>query len=205
MYLNLTTAEVMAELGGEGREFDLNLLHIESETVSLADAVESLNLHQFLRHVQIPRRDSKTDDMPKLFGCLKRRGVRRIHRLDVDEDILFPHSDQVISEAISGLEFDEFNWRKTDMSLALLRDHRFTCKVELYSSGNHAVLPLVESPETVDAYIKEFESSLSQTKDPCALDVRHLSPSAKRECTTWSAVLSTAKENTLNHLEIFSN
>lgn len=145
MYRHLATADIMAELGGEGREFDLNFTDFErgndyQTSASLSHVVEHLNLHQSLRYVLIPRRDSRTDDIPKLFDCLKRRGVRRIIRLEVDEDILFPHSDEVIAEAIAGLEIVEFNWRKTDMSLALLREHSRTRKVHLHSSGNHAVL-----------------------------------------------------------------
>ncbi|KAK4151165.1 hypothetical protein C8A00DRAFT_17418, partial [Chaetomidium leptoderma] len=75
------------------------------------------------------------------------KGVQRIERLEVDEHVYHPHSDEAIGQAIQGLEIERFDWRKTDMAVTILHGMSSTRVLHLYSSGNDAVLRSWSAPD----------------------------------------------------------
>ncbi|KAF2966988.1 hypothetical protein GQX73_g6566 [Xylaria multiplex] len=129
-------------------EFDLDLLELDSNNLSLSLAsrpldmvISRLKLRPYLRYVLIPQRSPETLQIKKVFECLYQSGVTRIRRLVVDEDITYPHNDDDIVKEIKRFQVEELDWRKTDMcSTVLQRAAPNLRAVHLYSSGNNAVL-----------------------------------------------------------------
>ncbi len=128
-------------------EFDLDFFELgnDSESSNSRGTVESilklLRLPSYAMNVCIPRCSPDTAAMSGIFQRLRAQGVTRIKRLDVDEDIDRPHSDEAVTEALQGFKIEELSWRKTDICSSVLKTAAPTIKkVHLYSSGNHAVL-----------------------------------------------------------------
>jgi hypothetical protein len=99
-------------------EFDLDLLELREDEESsssrprpLVRVVKQLTLRSHMRCVWIPQRNQKTAQIAELFQYLRRKGVVRIMRLEVDEDISQPHSDEVIIHAIKDFEIEELDWK----------------------------------------------------------------------------------------------
>jgi len=133
------------------REIDLDLVElgnigdrIKEEDVEAM--IGNLALEQVLRFVRIPQfQNSKDDEGERDFGFifdrLRAKGVTRIIRLEVDEQIDWAHSDTAIIRTIQGFQIDELDWRKTDLSSnVLFKGVPNVQTLCLYSSGNYAVL-----------------------------------------------------------------
>ncbi|KAI0886865.1 uncharacterized protein GGS22DRAFT_158885 [Annulohypoxylon maeteangense] len=117
--------------------------------------IETLNFEDILQYVRIPQHPfhishSPGDDMKlkgsgrrdfvPIFDTLKRKGVKKIHKLVVDDDDTCLHQDDVI-ERLDEFEIEDFDWVKIDLSSTVLKKavpHARTLR--LSSSGNHSVL-----------------------------------------------------------------
>jgi hypothetical protein len=149
------------------REIHLDLREVQISAPSSADDdlvnfIRKLEFEDILQYVQIPRHPfhrrgasrSPADanetkpgedgvgrrDFRRIFEVLKKKGVRKIIRLIVDDDDACLHQDDVIEE-LGMFEIEEFQWTKMDMSSVVLR-HAVSRvrKLRLFSSGNHSVL-----------------------------------------------------------------
>lgn len=155
------------------KEIHMDLCEIQisapsSKKEDLLNFIEDLQFENILQYVQIPRHpfrssatsrqaldaaDSKPSkqgtgrrDFESIFDTLKKKGVRKILRLMVDDDDACLHQDEVIEKLGLGdtdkcFEIEDFQWRKMDMSSIVLRHaapHART--LHLFSSGNHSVL-----------------------------------------------------------------
>jgi len=79
-------------------------------------------------------------DFQMIFAGLKRKGVKKIIRLVVDDDAETPHSDEVIEE-LSCFEIEEWDWRRIDLCSERIKIAAPRVRtLSLYSSGNSAVL-----------------------------------------------------------------
>jgi hypothetical protein len=80
-------------------------------------------------------------DMIFLFDFLRRKNVKRVIRVIVDDRLDPPHSDEAIEKALGGLKVEIWDWRKHDLCtetiITAAPDTREVC---LYWSGNNAVL-----------------------------------------------------------------
>jgi len=127
-------------------EIDLDLAELAitgkaDESLRVVRSIlDKLKLHSYLRNVWIPRCNPDEGVVSHIFELLHCSGVKRIMHLDVDEDINRPHSDKVIIEALAGHYIEELSWKKTDMCSSILTSAPTIQSVQLYSSGNHAVL-----------------------------------------------------------------
>ncbi len=140
-----------------GTEFDLDLVELGDAKAPLSDDRISkillpLRLEKYLRCVWIPYCRYNTPSE----GCLQRifhflretKKVRRIMRLEVNEDMDHPHSDDAIVKSIKGFEIEELDWKKTDMcSSVIVRAIPEVKILRLYSSGNNAVLRSWSAPD----------------------------------------------------------
>ncbi|KAI0538330.1 hypothetical protein GGR58DRAFT_308969 [Xylaria digitata] len=140
-------------------------------------------------------------------------------RLEVDEDITYPHGDDDIVKELERFQIEELDWRKTDMCSTILQRAAPKLRtVYLYSSGNNAVLrswsaedglpalrklekifvsvlPLVESMETVRNYITQFQGrvidQLAKDRDwAVETHVTFIEPRTGHEVTTWSKTMA---------------
>ncbi len=118
-------------------------------------------------------------DMVFLFNFLRKKGVKRIIRVIVD-DILDPaHSDEAIEKALGGLKVEVWDWRKIDLCtetiLAAAPDAR---EVFLYWSSNNAVLRGWSEPGGLNL-LKKLEKVYLHVEQVRTLPIYCL-------CRTWS-------------------
>lgn len=80
-------------------------------------------------------------DMIAIFNFLRRKGVKRVVRIIVDDKVSPAHIDEAIERAVGGLNVEIWDWQKIDLCsetiLTAAPDVREVC---LYWSGNNAVL-----------------------------------------------------------------
>ncbi|KAI0531583.1 hypothetical protein GGR58DRAFT_229212 [Xylaria digitata] len=155
---------------GSEREIHLDLRELQRSASSSATKddllafIDGLRFESILQYVQIPQypfrirrapsRSSTADvteakhektgtgrkDFADIFDVLKKKDVRKIHRLVVDDDDTCLHEDETI-ERLSHFEIEEFQWKKLDLSSSVLRHAvPYVRTLRLFSSGNHSVL-----------------------------------------------------------------
>lgn len=77
----------------------------------------------------------------EIFEWLRRRNVKEVLRIIVEDDLDNPHSDEVIVTAIKGLGVEVWDWKKYDICSETIREAAPDVQVvHLYTSGNNAVL-----------------------------------------------------------------
>jgi hypothetical protein len=183
MYRSLNLDELRGTVKDDQGEFEVDLEALRHRDISdsselppraLDTIVEHLKLRKYLKAVRLPQRNPETGQIQPLFTCLKRKGVRRIETLVVDELVYRPHSDEAVGEAIEGLEIGTLDWRKTDMCSTVLARARKLERVYLYTSGNNAVLRSWSAPDgllSVDSVSTYPNSSFAaRPKGPMAVD-----------------------------------
>jgi hypothetical protein len=91
------------------------------------------------------------EDFKLIFDTLITKGVNKIVKLVVDDDETYPHRDDIIERlggveksgivVQRGIEIEEWDWKKLDISSAVLhKAAKSVKKIRLWSSGNHSVL-----------------------------------------------------------------
>ena len=89
---------------------------------------------------QLQRRES-LDSYRHIFEWLRRKGVKKIFEVRVEDIVPFPHSDQAILDALRGLDVEVWKWKRLDISSELIAQAGKNVKeIYLYSSGNNGVL-----------------------------------------------------------------
>jgi hypothetical protein len=122
------------------------LAHLKFEDVLQYVALPSLQLEKKPISSKLLKKPLKPDgngrsDMVFLFNFLRKKGVKRVIRVIVDDTLEPAHSDEAIEKALGGLKVEIWDWRKIDLCaetiLTAAPDTREAC---LYWSGNNAVL-----------------------------------------------------------------
>ncbi|KAH6680524.1 hypothetical protein B0J14DRAFT_683838 [Halenospora varia] len=96
-----------------------------------------------------PKADGKgRKDLVFFFEFMRRKDVKRIIRVIVEDNLDPPHSDKAIEQALEGLEIEIWDWRRPDLSSdTILMSAPGVSKISLYWSGNNAVLRSWSEPE----------------------------------------------------------
>jgi hypothetical protein len=105
-----------------------------------------------------PKPDQKgRNDMVFFFDFLRRKGVRRVIHVLV-EDTQYPfHSDEAIEKALGGLKVEIWDWKKPDLCIdTILIAAADVREVYLYWSGNNAILRSWSEPGGL-ALLKKLE------------------------------------------------
>ncbi|KAH0558881.1 hypothetical protein GP486_004487 [Trichoglossum hirsutum] len=140
-------------------EFDLmgrpNTNFSESSLKGLA---RHLDFEEILQYVALPRlsveKDTSLDPKPKtrperkgltdfklIFDWLRDKKVKRIIKVNVQDDREIAHSDEVIENALQSFDVEVWQWKKIDICIeTIARAAPNVKEVFLYSSGNNAVL-----------------------------------------------------------------
>lgn len=80
-------------------------------------------------------------DMLFFFTWLRRKNVKRILRVIVDDHTDPPHSDEAIKQCLAPFGVEILNWSKSDLDPVTIFDaSKELREVHLYWSGNNAVL-----------------------------------------------------------------
>jgi hypothetical protein len=97
--------------------------------------------------------------MCAIFKWLKRRHVKGVLEVTVVDHGEASHSDEAIEDCVDLLDIRIWNWYKVDLSCdVIIKKAPRVRKVNLYSSGNNAVLMGWSSPEGL-AQLKEVSVS----------------------------------------------
>ena len=80
-------------------------------------------------------------DYVKVFNWLRKKGVRKVLEVNIEDDETEPHCDEAIEAALQGLDVEILNWKKLDLcSDVLWNAARDVKELFLYSSANNDVL-----------------------------------------------------------------
>lgn len=80
-------------------------------------------------------------DLVQVFDGLRRKGVRTILKVVVDDSLDPPHTDEAIQESLRNLDVEVWDWKKTDLcSEVIYHAAPRVREVHLYWGGNNAVL-----------------------------------------------------------------
>lgn len=111
----------------------------------------NVEFQPYLKSVTIPNLDRFREhkcaaEISALFGSevkhilqwLRRvKGVRKIFKLRVLDSRHRPHNEETLEEAIRGLDIEELDWKRLDLSTRTVRDAATTSRtVHLYASGS---------------------------------------------------------------------
>lgn len=80
-------------------------------------------------------------DLYYIFDRLRKKGVKTILRVLIDDSVSPAHSDEAIEDALRTMDVEVWDWSKTDLCTEVI--HKAAPKVRevhLYWSGNNAVL-----------------------------------------------------------------
>jgi hypothetical protein len=148
---------------GTENQIYFDLYQFSSQNISekpLEEGLDHLKFEDVLQYVALPymqlerkpssskaiKKPLKPDsngrsDMVFLFEFLRKKGVKRIIRVIVDDTQKPAHSDEAIERALGGLKVEIWDWRKPDLCIETIYtaapDTREVC---LYWGGNNAVL-----------------------------------------------------------------
>ncbi|GAP83724.1 putative subtilisin like [Rosellinia necatrix] len=99
-----------------------------------------------LKYVNIPSFETGTPERRtealSIFRWLRKcKGVERVFQVQVDDCRHYPHSEEDIEDALTGLDVRELDWQRVDLSaISVYEAAPRVEKLWLYSSGNMAVL-----------------------------------------------------------------
>ncbi|KAK7409057.1 hypothetical protein QQX98_008761 [Neonectria punicea] len=145
--------------------FDLSG-HANITQTGFENLMSKLKFEEILQYVAIPRisvevnmhtpnskrsrvggsRSSKPDgagrrDLCYIFERLRKKGVKTILKVIVDDSVAPAHSDEAIESALKLMDVEVWDWKKTDLCSEVIRKVASRVReVHLYWSGNNAVL-----------------------------------------------------------------
>ncbi|KAF3315941.1 hypothetical protein TWF173_003136 [Orbilia oligospora] len=154
------------------------------------------------------KNSSNGDQYIKIFEWLKKEGVTKIFRVQVDEigeSLSFqttPHSNFAIRSCLKPFDVEEFNWRKYDVCSETILEAAPNAKiVHLYSSGNTAVLRGWASPDAIDESYADFRLSVRQLST-LHISLDTLSDHDLADCTNYEQTLKDKMHEFLPSLAI---
>ncbi|PNP43868.1 hypothetical protein TGAMA5MH_04151 [Trichoderma gamsii] len=162
--------EAMEILYGRNTTSDLELYfdlsgHVNITQTGLENLLSKLKFEDILQYVAIPRisvevnvntanskrargsgRSSKQDgdgrrDLCYIFDRLRKKGVKTVLKVIIDDSTMPAHSDEAIEDALKFMDVEIWDWKRMDLCSEVI--HRVASKareVNLYWSGNNAVL-----------------------------------------------------------------
>ncbi|KAL6361224.1 hypothetical protein LRP88_04688 [Fusarium phalaenopsidis] len=157
-YTDATQLQVKQEL-----YFDLSG-DVNSGTITqagLENLLSKLKFEDILQYVAIPklsvqvnragersgsRRSAKPDgagrrDLCYVFDRLRKKGVKTILKVFIDDSSMPAHSDEAIEDALKSMDVEVWDWNKTDLCTEVIYKVAPKAReVHLYWSGNNAVL-----------------------------------------------------------------
>jgi ankyrin repeat protein len=144
--------------------FDLSG-HANITQTGLENLLSKLKFEDILQYVAIPRlnvevnlntanskrsrgtgRSPKQDgegrrDLCYIFDRLRKKGVKTILKVIIDDATMPAHSDEAIEDALKFMDVEIWDWKRTDLcSEVICRVASKAREVNLYWSGNNAVL-----------------------------------------------------------------
>lgn len=116
-----------------------------------------------------PMKDGEgRNDYAFVFDWLRKKGVRRILNLSVDDHKEPSHSDETIENALAGNEIEvmqNWDWQKPDLSSeTIFKAAREVEEVRLYWTGNNAILRSLSEPEGLNMLEKLRKITVSETQ-----------------------------------------
>lgn len=138
-----------------------------------------LQFESVLKYVALPKlvvnshredtKDKRTKgrglrELTRIFDWLRQNHVNKVIKVIVVDDGDISHSDSAIRDAVSGLDIQYWDWKKTDIcSDVILQVAADVKEVALYSSGNNAVLRGWSSPDGFLKFQKVLNSNHSRS------------------------------------------
>ncbi|KAH8131127.1 hypothetical protein FP744_10007985 [Trichoderma asperellum] len=144
--------------------FDLSG-HANITQTGLENLLSKLKFEDILQYVAIPKlsvevnvntanskrargsgRSSKQDgdgrrDLCYIFDRLRKKGVKTVLKVIIDDSTMPAHSDEAIEDALKFMDVEIWDWKRTDLcSEVIYRVASKAREVHLYWSGNNAVL-----------------------------------------------------------------
>ncbi|KAL6878819.1 hypothetical protein J3F83DRAFT_724010 [Trichoderma novae-zelandiae] len=144
--------------------FDLSG-HANITQTGLENLLSKLKFEDILQYVAIPRlnvevnmntanskrsrgtgRSQKQDgdgrrDLCYIFDRLRKKGVKTVLKVIIDDSVTPAHSDEAIEDALKFMDVEIWDWKRTDLcSEVICRVAAKAREVNLYWSGNNAVL-----------------------------------------------------------------
>lgn len=123
-------------------------------TDDLETAVD-IKFEKFLKYIEIPFLDKVSTGVQTDVVCILDwlcicKGVRNVFEVRVQDSRYTPHSEEDIEHALGGLEIQELDWRRLDLSIYTI----LSCapdieKLHLYSSGSLATIDHWTGPNGV--------------------------------------------------------
>lgn len=113
------------------------------------------------------RRRGRTD-LLFFFDWLRKKNVKFIHKVIVEDVALEPHSDEAIETCLQGFGIQSLDWSKPDLDPETIRNSSLDITdVCLYWSGNNSVLRAWGEPEGLRQLngLKMISLSLDQVGD----------------------------------------
>src|SRR5690242_9169649 len=94
------------------------LKHMQFEDTLQYVALPGLRLERLSPYYKRrPKADGKgRKDLVFFFEFMRRKDVKRIIRVIVEDNLDPPHSDKAIEQALEGLEIEIWDWRRPDLS-----------------------------------------------------------------------------------------
>lgn len=138
----------------------------EGLTVANYTSKYKVNFQPYLKYVSFPnletiRKQNYAYTIQDLFGQEVKyvlqwlrivKGVTRILDLRVLDSRHEPHSEETIEDAVEGLEVEELNWKRMDLSVhTVLRTAKDVRILHLYSSGSWTPLSHWMGPDGLNA------------------------------------------------------
>ncbi|KAI8675461.1 Peptidase-S8 domain-containing protein [Fusarium keratoplasticum] len=160
----------------------------------LENLLSKLKFEDILQYVAIPklsvqanragersgsRRSAKPDgagrrDLCYVFDRLRKKGVKTILKVFIDDSSMPAHSDEAIEDALKSMDVEVWDWNKTDLCTEVIYKVAPKARgVHLYWSGNNAVLrgwseegglKKLRSLKTVHLHIQQGLESSSRTQ-----------------------------------------
>ncbi|KAI0190438.1 hypothetical protein EV127DRAFT_495120 [Xylaria flabelliformis] len=226
----------LTALEGKEPEIELDFSELgdikDSTVLSRFVRLGDLHIVELLRNVKLPANKTnepvslkaRQDAISDFFKYIKvKYSLKKILRLQVDELVDHPCTDALIELALSGINIDTLDWRKTDMCAQMVVNVVPNVQsLHLYCSGNRGfllnwsasdALPLlpnlkklyitvledrVEPRESIENYIDEFDRRLHEhISSNRRIDVKYSFQEARG--IAWSSCLPGGGNLSMQH------
>ncbi|KAK3690256.1 peptidase S8/S53 domain-containing protein [Podospora appendiculata] len=100
------------------------------------------NSKRDLRKRDIASASEGCQDLVQVFDSLRKKGLKTVLKVVVDDSFPHPHSDEAIENALRGMDVEVWDWKRIDLSSKVIYNAapRVVREVHLYWSGNNAVI-----------------------------------------------------------------